>query len=102
MTNLIGDATDPIFTDLTVRLRTIEGPIEVIAHVAWAVPGEEGNGPDGGTLPHIAIEWDDPAATAELLSLTQARRLANALRKCADHAERAIAEAKRRRWKLEE
>jgi hypothetical protein len=102
MSDLVGDVTDPIFTDLTVRMRSIEGPLEVIAHVAWAVPGEDGNGPDGGTRPHVVIEWDDPAATAELLSVAQARRLADALRNCANQAERAITEAKRRGWKLEE
>jgi hypothetical protein len=93
---------DPIFTDLTLRLRTIEGPLEVSARVAWAIPGEDGNSPDGGTKPFVMIDWDDPAAAAELLSLAQARRLADALRTCADHAERAIIEANRRGWKLEE
>lgn len=94
--------TDPIFVDLTLRLRTIEGPLEVEANVACGVPDHDGNGPDGGTKPYVSIEWDDPAAAAELLSVAQARRLADALRTCADHAERAIAEATRRGWKLEE
>jgi hypothetical protein len=94
--------SEPIFTNLQIRVRSVEGPMSVEADVDCSIPGVNGNDPDSGTAPYVTIDWDDPASSPDILLIGQARRLAAALIRCADHAERARDEAMRRGWKLEE
>lgn len=91
------------FSDLTIRAREADGPLRVEADVSCARPGESSE--DSGIVPYVTIWYDAPAPVGggfSTLSIAQARRLADALIKCADHAQRAKDEAERRGWKLDE
>lgn len=88
-----------IFTNLTFRAREADGPMRVEADTEAAKPDKNGD----GIVPFVTIWYDAPAPVGggfTNLSIGQARRLADLLTKCADHAQRAKDEADRRGWKM--
>jgi hypothetical protein len=101
--------SDEIFTDLTIKAHCVgdsgnpADPLRIVASAAVTADPEEWDEGSGERLmPYVTLWFDYAEGGFAGFTIAQARTVGEALIRAADHAQRALDEAKRRGWNLVE